>query len=159
MDESDEVVREVARDYVTELAPEELPLFRPISDAYLRDPGRPLDPRGDGDEVLGFGMDAAVVLMTPIVLAVVHDVVLRVRAQLVDQLAEQGGDVVERWLHRLFRGAGPAAGAKIPALSPAQLAEVRQLAYDGALKGGISEKRASSLADWLTARLAMQAAT
>jgi hypothetical protein len=154
----DEVVRVVAHRLVTELAPEELPLFRPISDAYFRDPSRTLDQRQDHDEVLGFGVDAAVPLMTPVVLAVVHDIVLRLRAQLAEQAAREGGDVVGGWLHRLLHSRDSSAAQAAP-LSPAQLAEVRHLAHDRALALKLSETRATMLADSLTAQLATQAAT
>lgn len=157
--ESDEVIRELARRLVTDLAPEELPLFRPISDAYLRDPSRTLDKRHDHDEVLGFGVDAVVVLMTPVVLAIVRDVIMHLRARLVEEVAKEGGEIAGGWLHRLFGPLEPPAGANVPALSPAQLAEVRRRAYERALALKLSETKANVLADSLTAQLATQAST
>jgi len=157
--ESDGVVREVARKLVTELAPEELPLFRPIADAYFRDASWTLDQRHQGDELLGFGVNEAVVLITPVVLAVVHDIVVHLTARLADQLAKEGGDVVRGWLQRLFGESERPAGATVPALSQAQLAEVRQRAYDTALSHGLKAEKASLVADSLTAGLATQAAT
>ena len=73
--ESDALVAALARATVERAAPEELPLFPATSEAYFNDP-KALERSGGGkDEMLGFGVDAAVVLLTPIALTIAKDVI------------------------------------------------------------------------------------
>ena len=70
----DALVAALARASVERVAPEELPLFRATSQAYFDDPSA-LERRESRDEMLGFGVDAAVMLVTPVALAVARDVI------------------------------------------------------------------------------------
>src|SRR5687768_14874350 len=69
-----ELVSEIARDVVTQLAPQELPIFRAVSEAYFADPGNALKRLKSEDRALGFGLDSAAALLTPVVLAVLSEV-------------------------------------------------------------------------------------
>jgi hypothetical protein len=63
------VLADFARGIVADVAPQELPLFRPLSQAYFKDPARTLKGGGGADKMLGFGGMAAVgTLMTPMIL-------------------------------------------------------------------------------------------
>jgi hypothetical protein len=55
-------------------ASEELPLLRPANERYFADPEKALRERRPQQEVLGFGGEAVVALLTPIVLSVATDV-------------------------------------------------------------------------------------
>ena len=64
-----QAIAELAREVVAEVAPREVPLFRPLSQAYFKDPQKTLKGGGGADKMLGFGgMSAAGTLMTPIIL-------------------------------------------------------------------------------------------
>lgn len=65
-----------SRDFITQIAPQELPLFRAASDIYFKDPARfGKTPTGSADKMIGFGSAEIVDLVTPIVLIVVGEVV------------------------------------------------------------------------------------
>src|SRR5437773_10879903 len=66
---------ELARDVLADLAPHELPLFQPISQAYFADPRRAATAGSGRDEMLGFGVTGAEALVTPALLAIVSQVV------------------------------------------------------------------------------------
>lgn len=64
-----DLVASVAREIVGEVAPRELALFRPLSQAYFKDPEKTLKGGGGSDKMLGFGSVAAVgALRTPLIL-------------------------------------------------------------------------------------------
>jgi len=65
-----QLVADLARDMVAEIAPQELPTFRAQSEAYFKDPERALKGQAGKDDMLGFGVGAAVTFLTPVVLAV-----------------------------------------------------------------------------------------
>jgi hypothetical protein len=65
-----QLATDVARDLVGQLAPEEMPLFRATSEAYLKDPQKVLKEHTGEDEMLGFGTGEVVSLLTPVALAV-----------------------------------------------------------------------------------------
>jgi hypothetical protein len=155
-----EIIAELAREQVAQLAPDELPLFRPTSEAYFKDPAGTLKPRSGGDDVLGFGAQAALTFVTPIVLAVVTEVVTFLVAEIGKSLKEEGrvavGQVVKGLFRRFRTGGAPAASA--PAnhkLSAEQLAQVRKVAYDKARSLNLPEGRAMLLADALVGSLAV----
>ena len=65
-----QLIVDISRDVVLQLAPQELPVFRAQSRAYLADPGSTLESHGKRDSMLGFDLGATATLLTPIVLAV-----------------------------------------------------------------------------------------
>jgi hypothetical protein len=153
----DVLVTALARTAVAGSAPEELPLFRAMSEAYVRDPSS-LE-QGEGkDELLGFGVDVALTLVTPIALSVARDVAGFVVEQLRRRAREEGEGAIERLLERLGVGDGdkvaPTEPAATPLLSRDQLAHVRTLALEKALQLKLPTAKAELLADSLAGSLA-----
>jgi hypothetical protein len=162
----DELVVALARATVERAAPEELVIFPAASEAYLdgQDPAK----RTRGDPMLGFGVDSAVVLLTPIALTVAKDVLVFLRAQLKKQAEEHSDDVFDWLVDKLFRrgddekGAGGEQGGTVVAADPVaaaeltdeQLAEVRELAIEKAKQLKLSDDKAELLADSLVGSLA-----
>ena len=103
--ESDALVAALARATVEKAAPEELPLFRATSEAYFEDP-KALERSGGKDEMLGFGVDAAMVLMTPVVLQVAKDVIGFLGEQLRERAREQGEGAIDRIIARIVNRNG-----------------------------------------------------
>jgi hypothetical protein len=151
---SDDLVAALARATVERAAPEELPLFGPISEAYRADP-RALEDGKRRDEMLGFGVDAAVVLVTPVALQVARDVLGFLHEQLRERAREHGEGAIDRIVARLVgkkdrdEAAEPAAE-----LTDAQLEQVRALALEKARSLKLSDERATLLADSLVGSLA-----
>lgn len=152
----DDVVAELARAAVERAAPEELPLFTPMSEAYFADP-RALESGKPRDELLGFGVDAAVVLVTPVALQVARDVLGFLHEQLRARAREHGEGAIDRIIARLVGKNAEAATAEetVPELTDAQLEQVRALAFEKARSLKLSDDRAGLLADSLVGSLAM----
>lgn len=156
----DQLVAELARSAVSQTAPEELPLFRATSEAYFENPDA-LAAQRSGDEMLGFGVDAALVLVTPVALAVSRDVLNFVIAEVRSQAHDHGKEVIDRLVARLLhRGekpetpAPPAGEPDAPDLTEAQLEEVRAFALEKARQLKLAPDKAELLADSLVGSLA-----
>jgi hypothetical protein len=150
-----ELIVLVSRDLVASVAPEEMPLFTPLSSAYFDAPER-LE-RQPKDDVLGFGVGEVVVALTPIALSVVAEVLTYLRRELAQTAAKDVTGAVDGGVRSLFRrfhhDARPAVAPA--ALSREQLAEVGRLAYDRARAMRLSEPRARLLADAVVGSLAL----
>jgi hypothetical protein len=152
--ESDALVAALARATVEKAAPEELPLFRATSEAYFEDP-RALERSGGKDEMLGFGVDAAMVLMTPVVLQVAKDVIGFLGEQLRERAREQGEGAIDRVIARLVnRNGGEGEAEPVEELTDEQLEQVRALAIKKGRALKLSDERATLLADSLVGSLA-----
>jgi hypothetical protein len=150
----DDLVAELARAAVARAAPEELPLFAPMSEAYLADP-KALDPGKSRDDMLGFGVEAAAMLVTPIALQVARDVLGFLHEQLRERAREQGEGAIDRIIARLVGKKDDAAAVEeVPELTDVQLEQVRALAFEKARSLKLSDSRAELLADSLVGSLA-----
>jgi hypothetical protein len=153
--ESDALVAALARATVEKAAPEELPLFRATSEAYFEDP-KALEQSGGKDEMLGFGVDAAMVLMTPVVLQVAKDVIGFLGEQLRERAREQGEGAIDRVIARLVnRNGGEGEAEPVEELTDEQLEQVRALAIKKGRALKLSDERATLLADSLVGSLAL----
>jgi hypothetical protein len=157
----DALVAGLARGAVERAAPEELPLFRPTSEAFFGDPDA-LARRKGGDDMLGFGVDAAVVLVTPVALSVARDVVEFVAAQVRSRLSSEGEGAVQRALDRIFGHGGAAVGEAgtrtappaAPDLTDDELERVRAIALEKARQLELAPPKAELLADAIVGGLA-----
>ena len=153
--ESDALVAALARATVEKAAPEELPLFRATSEAYFEDP-EALERSGGKDEMLGFGVDAAMVLMTPVVLQVAKDVIGFLGEQLRERAREQGEGAIDRIIARIVNRNGSEGEAEpVEELTDEQLEQVRALAIKKGRALKLSDERATLLADSLVGSLAL----
>jgi hypothetical protein len=142
---------------VAAVAPEEIPLFRPLSDAYFDHPDRL--PRRPKDEMLGFGVGEFVVPLTPVALMVVSETLVYLRGELAKSAARHAAGALEAELKALLRRfhTGDRPPESVPALSPQQLAEVRRRVIERARRMGLSEARAGLLGDAVVGSLALPA--
>jgi hypothetical protein len=169
----DAIVVALARATVERAAPEELLIFPAASEAYLE--GQDPSKQTRGDPMLGFGIETAVVRITPIALTVAKDVLGFLRAQLKKQAEEHGDDAVDWFIDRLFRRGDeePTASAPSDAAAPApadtaaavepdeqveltdeQLEQVREFALEKAKQLKLPDAKAELLADSLVGSLA-----
>ena len=152
--ESDALVAALARATVEKAAPEELPLFRATSEAYFAHP-EALEQKQSRDEPLGFGVDAAMLLVTPVALQVARDVIAFLGQQLRERAAAEGEGAIDRIIARLVHKDGDAGKADPPAeLTDEQLEQVRRLAIEKGRALKLSDDRATLLADSLVGSLA-----
>lgn len=151
--QNDDLVAALARATVERAAPEELPLFRATSEAYLRDPAS-LGSGKSRDEMLGFGVEAAAMLVTPVALQVARDVLGFLHEQLRERAREHGEGAIDRLLARLVGKDEPEEGAEPVELSDEELERVRAVALEKARALKLSDERATLLADSLVGSLA-----
>jgi len=153
--ESDALVAALARAAVEKAAPEELPLFRATSEAYFENP-QALEQKGGKDEMLGFGVDAALLLVTPVALQVARDVIGFLGEQLRERAREQGEGAIDRVIARLVnRNGGDGDAEPVEELTDEQLEQVRALAIKKGRALKLSDERATLLADSLVGSLAL----
>lgn len=142
-------VREVVRDVVAEVAPEELPVLAGLrrldDDEALRRLTRRRRPR----EPLGFGLETVAVLAAAVAWVAVSESVKRMVQPAADGLSRRMG----ARLRRLFRRRS--APTVVPELTREQLADVRQRVLEVAEQNGFDPERAVVLADRVVARLAL----
>ncbi len=171
----DALVVALARATVERAAPEELVIFPAASEAYLdgQDPSK----KTRGDPMLGFGVESAVILLTPIALTVAKDVLAFLRVQLKKQADEHADEGFDWLVKKLLRrgddkkpgepGAdtAPEPGTEVPTvdagapaepveLTDEQLEQVRQLAIEKAKQLKLPKDKAELLADSLVGSLA-----
>jgi hypothetical protein len=156
VDES--LVRDLAKKLLRQTAPEELPLLRPASERYFADPEKALRERREQQEVLGFGAEAVVALLTPIVLSVATDVLTEFATEIGKVAGSKGVSAIRAALRRLFRlepASDQAAPVEIPPITREQLIMVRQSAFDRAVMLDLPEEKAGLLADAVVGSLAI----
>jgi hypothetical protein len=146
-----DVVGSVVRDVIADLAPEELPVVRGLSELGPDVARRRLRRRRTRDPV-GFGLDVAVPLMTPVAWIAVDELVRRAVDGASDSLASR----IAGFLRRVWRRPAPRAAA-VPPLSPAQLEQVRGRILELAPKYYLTTENAEALADRVAARLVLPA--
>jgi hypothetical protein len=165
MAEQDErdLIAEMSKDVVAEVAPDELPLFRMNSTAYFKNPKKALESTEAKDDTLGFGIEAVVPLLTPIVIAVVSQVIAHLEQSLSSHVASGAEGLASGGLRSVFKrgGKGTSAPAQLSPtqLSPAQLAEVRDIAFRKARQLKLPETQAAMLADSVVGGLVVAPAT
>lgn len=154
----DALVSEVARAAIAEAAPQELPLFAAASRRYFDDPDV-VERAGHGkDEMLGFGVETAAILLTPVALCVAKTVVSFVAAEVARVTKEESRAVIQSRVRRLFRreadGDEAEADEAVEGLSDDQLLEVRRVAVEKATTLGLPPDKAAILADAVVGGLA-----
>jgi hypothetical protein len=162
---SQRTLLDVAREVVAECAPEELPLVNGLSRFDDRTVRRRLAQQGGHREPLGFGVDAAAVLVVSIVWTAIQDTadtMVRATAESAIQRAVRWlGAASRRLLRPLFRGwssGGPRKREPLPHFGGRELAEVRRRVLESARENGLSQHRAERLADCVAVRLAIGSA-
>jgi hypothetical protein len=153
-----QLVTEVTRDLITQMAPQEVPLVRATSEAYFRNPEKVLATHAGKDEMLGFGTGEVVTLLTPVVLAVTADVVTFLAEEFKKVFKDESATMVSVSVNALFKKLHPAEKAEKqmpPPLTGEQLARVREIALKKARQLKLSERSAKLLADSLVGGLAV----
>jgi hypothetical protein len=146
----DAAVEALARHVVADVSPAELPLFAATAARYRSDPAGTVKPHRSGDPALGFGAEAAVVLVTPFVL----DLVTRVLHRLTDKLGDDAADGIAARISRWF-SRKPSAEATAPEpLTAEQLELIAQTTRAEAAELALAPEESKRLADAIVATLA-----
>jgi hypothetical protein len=154
-----QIISELSRDLVGQMAPGELPRFEATRTAYFEDPDKVL--RGnasDKDEILGFGTGETLTQMTPVILAVVTQVVTFLAAEVKKQLKSEStsfvGELV-KGMFKKFKARLDKSPPKAPTLSPEVLTRVRETTLQNASRLHLPQEKATMLADAVVGSLAL----
>jgi len=104
--------------------------------------------------MLGFGIETAVILLTPIAIAVARDVLGYLRDQVTELASNKGKQGVDVLIARLTGEEGHEGEDDPEPLTEEQLEEVRELAVEKAKQLKLDDDRAALLADSLVGSLA-----
>ncbi len=141
-------LRELIAELVTEFAPEEQPLLDALRDFDDGTALARLKASAQRDGRLGFGLDTATALMSPVVWIAVDEAVRRV----VDSASDHARD--SKLLKRLRPGRHrEPAVVVVPPLTTEQLRQVEQSVTEAARHAGIGEKRSEDIARGVVSRL------
>ena len=156
----DQLVADVARDQVEQVAPQEAPIFPLLSEAYFQDPDKMLEAQGK-DEMLGFGLEAGAVLLTPVVMTVTREGVEFVAAEVMKSVQTQSSGLISDFVKKVFkkfRSEAEAKGEQLPPpLTREQIGRVREIALEKGRQLQLSPDQAGLLADSLAGSLATTA--
>lgn len=146
-----DLVDELARQVLAEVAPEELAIFHETADEYHQDPEGVLAASGR-DEAVGFGLDLA--LLTPYVLAIAAAVLRYLLETVGEAVKNESKPLITDLVHRVFRrGRGEeksstqASPTEPVAISAEQAVRVREIALARAHDLKLPENEARLLAD------------
>lgn len=98
----DQLAAELGGTIVAQVAPQELPLYRTISQAYLLSPNEIHSKPRNKDEMLGFGIPEAVTYLTPAILPILSTVIKFLAEEIKDSIHHQHlvGNIHESPLRR-----------------------------------------------------------
>ncbi|MGF6540314.1 hypothetical protein [Paraburkholderia youngii] len=141
------LIGDVARDVLMQIAPHEVPLFEATSVAYFANPQNAIKSTRAKASALGFGVDPFSILLTPFVLQVVSEVVPMLGSIAKKATEAAIGEEVSRTVKCMFKrfhdeNADPAA-----VLSHEQLVEIHLSVMDAARKLKLPTDKARALAD------------
>ncbi len=151
--EDEQVVAALGRAGVQGLAPGEMPLFTQLSEAYFAR-GVRLD-RSDRDALLGFGLDAAVVLLTPVVLEACRQLWGALSAKAAERAVDGAGGLLSRIRLRLGRGGAPQDGAARVEFTAEELTLLRTEVTRCAADLALTDAQQRLLADAIVGALAV----
>ncbi|KGI80557.1 hypothetical protein IL38_16460 [Actinopolyspora erythraea] len=142
-------MRDVVREVMAEVAPEELPLVDGLTQSDDATAVRRLRSRRGRREPLGFGWTDVLVAVTPVVWLTLDQMAQKIAASTVDG-SVKGAKAA---LRKVFRR--KTAPVIIPPLTPGQLDEVRKRVLETAIQRGLSPERSETVADAVVARLVL----
>ncbi len=97
-----QLIAELSRKIVTEVAPEERRAFQPISEAYFKNPEKTLRGEVGTDELAGFGIGEIALLLTPIILDIVKDILKDVLKDSIKSSVKQNAPTLLEKLKAFF---------------------------------------------------------
>lgn len=145
-------VRDVVRDVVAEVAPEESSVIAGLAQFDDAAVVRLLGRKGSRREQLGFGPGEIAVVVTPVVWLVVDQAARQIGSAAADGATVGARSLLRRVLRRR------SAEVTVPSLTPDQLVEVHRQVLDAATGRGFERERAEVLADAVMARLMLSSA-
>ncbi|NDJ55170.1 MAG: hypothetical protein GYB68_19030 [Chloroflexi bacterium] len=152
-----DLLNDLNRDLVAEMAPEELDMFGELMSEYYADPSPPNPDEQAADDPLGFGLGETIIAVTPasaaVLTAVIHLIMQISQHMAFDEVSDQLRVRIKSLFKKRPKDEPPPPDA--PKLSADDLARVRQVAIDEAKRFGLPEERAILMGDVLYRRLSL----
>jgi hypothetical protein len=153
------LLNEAAYRLVSELAPEEIPVYVDIRNQYFANPEEFIQSSTGDDEVLGIGEVVAVKTITKVVLPLLTPILNYLLDVVTETAQEELGDEAAAWIKRLFTPDQPPQ----PIFEQAELeiiaATIQDLASSEADRLGLDAHQAQTVSDAVIARLALAKGT
>jgi hypothetical protein len=146
-EETDEIVGTLGRALVSDLAPEELPLFPALLGQFQGARGK-TGKQSSGDQLLGFGGAEVLIMLTPVILSFAKSFWQALAAEAAQGSAHGISEYVKAHLH------GRHDAVAVRPLTAEQLKLVRTVAEHEARRLEISEGQAGLFADAMVGVLA-----
>ncbi|SAK90108.1 hypothetical protein AWB80_06381 [Caballeronia pedi] len=151
------LIRDLSRDVLTQIAPQELPLFKTVSAAWFADPDAAKKASKNRDAALGFGPDGFSILFTPLILQVVSEIMPILGGIALKATETAVGEEVSILVRKMFRRSEADASADpAPVLTREQLGDVHQHVIAAGKRLRLESAQAQRLADAVVAQLVLQ---
>ncbi|GAB2847317.1 hypothetical protein [Lentzea nigeriaca] len=137
-------VADVVRDVVEKLAPDEMPAVNALAALKPAVAARRLERARTARDPLGFGLGDLLVTITPVVWITVEHFAGRLGDTAAEKIADR--------LRKLFRRK---AIPRRVALTPEQMAELREKVLETGARQGLTPEQCAQIADAIIARLAL----
>jgi hypothetical protein len=153
--ESRQVITEVSKDVVAEIAPEELELVDELLDDYYANP----EVQESKDNPLGFGSEV-LAAATPVVAMALQTLFTFILNEVWVSAQKESAILIAQKMKALFnpdKTSSPKGNKAVPALelTREQLEKARQLIKKEAMRGGMKPKKAEELALKIVGRIAL----
>jgi hypothetical protein len=151
-----QLIAELSRRVVAEVAPNEEPAFNLRCAAYFKNPEKAL--KGDGGKggAVDFGVGEIAVILTPIILEILREVLKDVLKDYFKSTVEKHTPTLLEKLKTFFgqlfgndssQSTLPQDVVQLPLLSQAQLIQAHQRAYEKAVELGVDANKSNEIAD------------
>lgn len=148
-----ELVAELTREVLAEAAPEEIEIFEADETRWLE--GRH-EASASREDMLGFGLEAAVVLLTPYVVAAATAAVRYIAGVLREGADAEVRPRLVQWVRRLFAHDGDKTpGTRPPGLPVDIVGRVREVTMATCLDMGLGSDDAALVSDTIAGRLVL----
>lgn len=157
-----QLIADLSHKIVTEVAPEELQDFQPMSEAYFNNPEKTLKGETNSNKLTGAGIEALIIVLTPFILDIVKDVIKDLlKDSLKDSVKQNAPTLLEKLKALLMRFLGDDSPQSTSSeyvqlqlpLDRDRLTQARQRAYEKAIQLGVDVDKANLIANSVMANL------
>ena len=152
------IITDVSFGIISEIAPEESDFFYDISDAYYTNPGLLKNDKSREDPV-GFGIEGVIEMMSPATIGIVTTVITYIATELFGVAKGAVTDELKVKIKSLFNKnkdkskSDSTENKSSPILTPEQLKNIHEKAFNEGLALNMSREKATELANALIASI------
>lgn len=144
--EDRELIVELSKQIVEQMAPEETDLFDELMESYFVDPSPPDLTANPGDDPLGFGVNDLMVAVTPAAAAVASAAIAFVMSVLAKAARDEGAEQIRRRLKSALRDKRNTEDSRL-ALTSSQLETLLTITRETAERYGMDTEQSDAMAN------------